>query len=199
MRNKKNALIFMIIIIVSLIGCITSDTKAKEGEIGKDNLNESKMNKKDGSMIFWIWIPCKTKSGYYSVDTKWGIMKITYDSLHIVPEQPKDKNDNTMGIIHNLADDVSITNIKGSYPNYIVSIKNYAQFGKVDDKGNIKLTKKWIYGEIIIHFINENEIWFESKLDEEFNKRVSYLIKFGPEHTYKKAEVLKKHIKSDAP
>ena len=64
MRNKKNVLIFMIIIIVSLIGCITSGIKANEGKIGKDNLNEAKMNKKDGSMIFWIWIPCKTKSGY---------------------------------------------------------------------------------------------------------------------------------------
>ncbi|MGB4268245.1 MAG: hypothetical protein WBK20_03590 [Spirochaetota bacterium] len=197
MCNRLNVISLLILVVGITLFMMCGISEKNSGESKFEKRSVVNIQKNNEGKIFWVWIPSNTKSGYLSVDTKWGILKVTYDSLYIIDE-PSGKDD-SIGKIHNLADDVLIASIEGEYPDYTLFIKMYAQYVDIDDEGKIKSGNKWIHGEVVVHFLNDNEIWFENKLDKEFSNRVSYLLKFGPKNIYKRAIVLQEHIKKDLP
>ena len=148
--------------------------------------------------LWGVWIPVKkeTTFQYMNANTSIGLFKGTYNSIYILP----DKIDNEgYGIIHDLGNDLRITYLDEKYPIWILKVKHSIRVG-TDKRGNE--IRKWITGEIIVHFVNENEIWFENNLSPELSniikKRANWIL-FGQENTYWRAERLTKPIIPAAP
>lgn len=200
---KKNVCFVsrMMLLVAVLTGCIT-------------NIDQSNVNR-----IYGVWNPKNSMAGYRNARNELGLFKATYDSLSILQtihkmteeKNTRENNENVfrvrkeeIGVIHDIGQDVRIVGITGKYPDITIKFQRIESL--LDEKKEYYNTR--IDGELIIHFNNENEIWFELK---KFNlnknnpryeiimKGLKTFIKFGKENVYVRAEKLVRPIIPDAP
>jgi hypothetical protein len=174
-------IIYVIIITIIFTGC-TNELKEKNTEL---------------LPFYGVWNPLNTKSGYTNEYTEFGLYKAAYDSINILPSKGK-KVKNEIAIVHDIAWDIRIIKIEGDYPKYTIKFMYDVDI----DRGGGNYESKWYSGEMIIHFKNRDEIWFELTELDSYSKEKEYpkkLIKFGPKNIYRRAEKLDKPIIPDAP
>ena len=92
-----------------------------------------------------------------------------------------------------MSDTIIITDIMGQYPVYTLYVKR-----EWTDLINDKYVTKWHYGQMIVHFKDENSFWFEYQMSKEFKKSLmSFGFRFSNDEVFYRAEIVNESIKRD--
>ena len=190
MKNISGYIV--ILLIFSLMDCYNkvSYNKGKEEEM---------------LPIYGIWNP-PGYPDYHNVYSKYGVFVGNVSSLDIWPKEPNEKCiiPGEIGIIYDIGNDIRIVGIEGKYPAYRIKFKIFdGEESLLNQKCEHYDHNAWIGGELIIHFFNKDEIWFEFvKLDlpkdnvryKEIMRGLEVFIKFGKNNVYERAEKIDKPI-----
>jgi uncharacterized lipoprotein NlpE involved in copper resistance len=156
------------------------------------------------SLLFLVLLGCENSKEQEVLCGIWNQGKITNDKFaYTIPDYEKhykvndgyiviERSQKYKGVIYDLSENLFITEINGKYPTLSLSVKaSYMGF-----ENNVQV-EKWRYGKIVVHFKDNNTIWFENELSEELNHLLKirhFSLKFGPEKIFYKAEQVEKPI-----
>ncbi len=134
----------------------------------------------------------------------WNQGKITSDKFaYTIPDYDKnykvrdgyiviEKSQKHKGIIYDLSENLFITDVNGKFPKLYLNVK--ASYMGFENNAQVE---KWRYGKIIVHFIDNNTIWFENALSEELNHLLKvrhFSLDFGSDKIFYRAEQVEKSI-----
>lgn len=149
--------------------------------------------KKDDPLLLWgIWNIKKitNENNAYSIVFDGKNYRVI-DSYVVITKDKKN-----VGIIRDISERLIITKIDGKYPVYNLSVELIDKYN-IDNK---QIEKKY-FGNIIVHFINDKEIWFENGLNEDLYKLIKsryFSIEFGSNNIFYRAEQIDKPIHRDS-
>lgn len=138
-----------------------------------------------GELIYGSWI-LKNSLNKKNVGNNMPIGN-SYECILISHTYKKKKINNELAKIQNIAWDIRIIEIIGKFPEYKLKFK-YNESETIDNEGNI--IADWLDGEMIMHFINEDEVWFELVYVQRGERNKTWifddLIKYGKDNVYKR-------------
>lgn len=176
MRN-----IFIIGLLIIMVGCNKpADNNNMSITTKKNTQPETVVNE---NMLWGVWHRNGTEKE--EIPTSFGVFEARGSWLVIHPERE----------INDLGYHVSITEIKGDYPLYELHVECGLKTESGYNDLNENEKPEWHSGIIGIHFLNENQIWFENKLGDEFTKRIKgmrFSMRFGKENVYYRSERIDK-------
>lgn len=139
----------------------------------------------DSNLIYGTWI--LEKFNYFENYDKDSPLDNEYDRIKIRKADKFKKIDNQVAFLQTISLNICITEIISKYPEYKLKFK-YSESETLDSDGRTKAD--WLEGEIIMHFINKDEVWFELVYAQNGKRKTTWLfneiIKYGKDNVYKR-------------